>query len=129
MKKKGNKKMPTPRHKLIRNPIATSLFLSRPQYILCQQFDVKMFSLPNAFKTNKQNFKAEQRFRDGVINEFVSWCRHLLVPFLFHALTSLHPPSFHRNDFSTCEYTFTHTDISWSFPIIIWSGPIFFWCI
>ena len=25
---------------------------------------------------------------------------HLLVPFLFHDLTSLHPPSFHRNDFS-----------------------------
>ena len=70
MKKKGNKKMPTPRHKLIHNPIPTSLFLSRPQYILCQQFDV-MFSLPNA---NKQNFKAEQRCRDGIMNEFVSWC-------------------------------------------------------
>ena len=39
------------------------------------------------------------------MNEFVSWCRHLLVSFLFHARTSLHPPSFHRNDFSTC---FTH---------------------
>ena len=36
------------------------------------------------------------------MNEFVSWCRHLLVPFVFHALSSLHPPSFHRNDFSTC---------------------------
>ena len=36
------------------------------------------------------------------MNEFVSWCRHLLVSFLFHAMTSLHPPSFHRNDFSTC---------------------------
>ena len=33
------------------------------------------------------------------MNEFVSWCRHLLVSFLFHALTSLHPPSFYRNDF------------------------------
>ena len=33
------------------------------------------------------------------MNEFVSWCRHLLVSFLFHALTSLYPPSFHRNDF------------------------------
>ena len=42
-----------------------------------------------------------QRCRDGVMNEFVSWCRHLLVSFLFHALTSLHPPSFYRNDFST----------------------------
>ena len=59
-----------------------------------------VFSLPNAFTTNKQN--SEQRCRDGVMNEFVSWCRHLLVYFLFHALTSLHPPSFHRNDFSTC---------------------------
>ena len=36
------------------------------------------------------------------MNEFVSWCRHLLVSFIVHALTSLHPPSFHRNDFSTC---------------------------
>ena len=55
MKKKGNKKMPTPRLKLIHNPIPTSLFLSRPQYILCQQFDVKVFSLPNAHskQTNK----------------------------------------------------------------------------
>ena len=35
------------------------------------------------------------------MNEFVSWCRHLLVSFRFHALTSLHPPSFYRNDFST----------------------------
>ena len=38
------------------------------------------------------------------MNEFVAWCRHLLVSFLFHALTSLHPPSFHRNDFSTCSF-------------------------
>ena len=38
-------------HKLIHNPIPTSLFLSRPQNILCPQFDVKMFSLPN--KQNK----------------------------------------------------------------------------
>ena len=33
MKKKRNKKMPTPRHKLIHNPIPTSLFLSSPQCI------------------------------------------------------------------------------------------------
>ena len=37
------------------------------------------------------------------MNEFVSWCRHLL----FHALTSLHPLSFHRNDFSTCSTHFS----------------------
>ena len=29
------------------------------------------------------------------MNEFVSWCRHLLVSFLFHVVTSLHPPCFH----------------------------------
>ena len=45
MKKKGNKKMPTPRHKLIHNPIPTSLFLSSPQCISCSQFNVKMFFL------------------------------------------------------------------------------------
>ena len=52
MKNKGNKKMPTPRHKLIHNPIPTSLFLSSPQCISCSQFDV--FSLPNAFTTNNK---------------------------------------------------------------------------
>ena len=102
MKKKGNKKMPTPRHKLTHNPIPTSLFLSSSQCISIQCEDVS--SLPNAFTTNKRN--SEQRCRDGVMSEFVSWCRHLLVSFLFHALTSLHPPSFHRNDFSTCIYSY-----------------------
>ena len=38
------------------------------------------------------------------MNEFVSWCRPLLVSFIFHALTSLHPPSF---DFSTCSTHFS----------------------
>ena len=41
------------------------------------------------------------------MNEFVSWCRHLLVSFLFHPQTSLHPPSFHRNDISTCSTHFS----------------------
>ena len=52
MKKKGNKKMPTPRH--IHNPIPTSLFLSRPQYIL-SAIQCKGVSLPNAHskQTNK----------------------------------------------------------------------------
>ena len=36
------------------------------------------------------------------MNEFLFWCKHPLVPFLFHEVTSLHPPSFQRNDFSTC---------------------------
>ena len=55
MKKKGNKKMPTPRHKLIHNPIPTSLFLSRPQCISYSQFNVKMFfiCLMHSQQTNK----------------------------------------------------------------------------
>ena len=44
----------------------------------------------------------KERCRDGVMNDFLSWCRNLLVPFIFHDLASLHPPSFQRNDFSTC---------------------------
>ena len=46
-------------------------------------------------------------YRDGVMSDFVSWCRHLLVPFLFHEVTSLQPPSLHRNDFSTCSTHFS----------------------
>ena len=70
MKKKGNKKMPTPRHKLIHNPIPTSLFLSSPQCISCYQFNVKMFFLCLVHsQQTKQN--SEQRCRDGVMNEFV----------------------------------------------------------
>ena len=30
--------------------------------------------------------------RDGIMNDFLFWCRHHLV---LHDLTSLHPPSFH----------------------------------
>ena len=40
------------------------------------------------FSSKKSNsFEHNQRYRD------------LLVPFLFHEVTSLHPPSFHRNNF------------------------------
>ena len=34
-------------------------------------------------------------YRDGVI-DFQTWCMHLLV---YHAVTSVHPPSFHSHDF------------------------------
>ena len=54
------------------------------------------------------------------MNEFVSWCRHLLVSFLFHALTSLHPPSFYRNDFSTCYIMIMHiSTIALNPPLIV----------
>ena len=43
--------------------------------------------------TNKQ-----QRCRDGVMNKFLFWCRHPLVPLLFHEVTSLHLSSFRRKD-------------------------------
>ena len=32
-----------------------------------------------------------QRCKDGVMNDFVSWCMHLLDLFRFHEVTSLHP--------------------------------------
>ena len=41
------------------------------------------------------------------MNDFLSWCRHLLD------LTSLHPPSFYGNDFSTCS---THFSLSGKAP-------------
>ena len=71
-----------------------------------------LFSLPNPFITNKQTFLlAKQRCRDGVMNDFLSWCMHLLVPFLFQDLTSLHPHSFHRNDFF---HLYTYQDLGFS---------------
>ena len=36
MKKKGNKKMPTPRYKLIHNPIPTSLFCFKISFVCCE---------------------------------------------------------------------------------------------
>ena len=48
------------------------------------------------------HIRKKQRRRDGIMNEFLFWCRHPLVPLLFHEVTSLHPPSFQRNGFSTC---------------------------
>ena len=86
--KERNKKMPTPRHNVTHNPIPTSLFLPRLQRTFtCRQLDVKMLCCAVCFayimQTNKQHVKAKQRCRDGVMSDFVSWCRHLLVPFFF----------------------------------------------
>ena len=38
----------------------------------------------------------------GLLMTFMYWCKHLLAPFLFHEVTSLHPPSFLI--FSACIY-------------------------
>ena len=101
MKKKGNKGMPTPKQKLIHNAIPTSLFLSDMFLLLDEESasTLDSFLTKNNVYTNKQ-----QRCRDGVMNEILFWCRHPLVPLLFHEVTSLHPPSFQGNDFSTCNY-------------------------
>ena len=60
MKKKGNKKMPTPRHKVTHNPIPTSLFLSRPQYKAFESQDAfALFSLPNSSYKQSQIFNKD----------------------------------------------------------------------
>ena len=101
MKKKGNKGMPTPKQKLIHNPIPTSLFLSG----MFLSLDEDTAGTINCFtKSIYVYINNKQRCRDGVMNAFLFWCRHPLVPLLFHEVTSLHPPSFQRNDFSTCLY-------------------------
>ena len=59
-------------------PIPTSLFLSSPQCISCYQFNVKMFFLC-LMHSQQTKLNSEQRCRDGVMNEFVSWCRSLCL--------------------------------------------------
>ena len=108
MKKKGNKKMPRPRQEIIDNPIPTSLFMCYAAVLLfVGTGDAILRTLVNVYTTEKQ------RCRDRVINDFLSWSRHLLVPLLFHEVTSLHPSSFQRNDFSTC---FTYFFYLWQSP-------------
>ena len=103
MKKKGNKKMSRPRQEIIDNPIPTSFV-----YVLCSCSVVCGYWGCNFKNTCKMcSYTIEkQRCRDRVINDFLSRSRHLLVPLLFHEVTSLHPPSFQRNDFSTCSTYF-----------------------
>ena len=101
MKKKGNKKMPRPRQEIIDNPIPSSLFLCYAAILLLVGTGGAILrTLVNVYTIETQ------RCRDRVINDFLSWSRHLLVLLLFHEVTSLHPPSFQRNDFSTCSTYF-----------------------
>ena len=111
MKKKGNKKMPRPRQEIIDNPIPTSLFMYYAAVLLFVGTGGAILrTLVNVYTIEKQ------RCRDRVINDILSRSRHLLVPLLFHEVTSLHPPSFQRNDFSTCS---THFFIWGKAPIIM----------
>ena len=61
MRKKGNKRMPTPKQKLIYNPIPTSLFLSDMCLLLDEDTAGTIDSFP----------------------EFLFWCRHPLVSLCF----------------------------------------------
>ena len=47
--------------------------------------------MPAVSSSNNINIRKKQRCRDGVMNEFLFWCRHPLVPLLFHEVTSLNP--------------------------------------
>ena len=101
MKKKGNKKMPRPRQEIIDNPIPISLFMYYAAVLLFVGTGGAILrTLVNVYTIEKQ------RCKDRVINDFLSRSRHLLVPLLFHEVTSLHPPSFQRNYFSTCSTYF-----------------------
>ena len=101
-KKKENKKMPRPRQEIIDNPIPTSLFMRYAAVLLfVGTGDAILRRLVNVYTIKKQ------KCRDTVINDFLSWSRHLLVPLLFHELTSLHPPSFQRNDISNVDRQMT----------------------
>ena len=68
--KEGNKKMPTLRQKVIHNPIPTSL-LAKVVYDMYIKNTCTLAHFENT------------RCRDGVMNDFLSQCRHLLVPFFF----------------------------------------------
>ena len=43
--------------------------------------------------------KTDSHPTQWVINEFLFWCRHPLVPFIFHVVTSLHPLQLRKSFF------------------------------
>ena len=77
MKKKGNKKMPRPKQEIIDNPIPTYLFMYAAFLLFVGTGDAILSTLVNVYNIEKQ------RCRDRVINDFLFWSRHLLVPLLF----------------------------------------------
>ena len=93
MKKKGNKKMPRSRQEIIDNPIPTSDF----QW--CSYTFTSVLKIAYPVPTNNRTAAKHINKDVGIgiiINDFLSRSRHLLVPLLFHEITSLHPPSFQR---------------------------------
>ena len=77
MKKKGNNRMPTSKQKLIHNPVRTSLFV----VCLCKHTFSNCASNNNRYISERK----KERCRDGVMNEFLFWCRHPVVSLLFLA--------------------------------------------
>ena len=57
MKKKGNKKMPSPRHKLIHNPIPTSLFCFKILFVCCECIRQRK----NIFTSNEIHYRLESK--------------------------------------------------------------------
>ena len=101
MKKKGNKKMPRPRQEIIDNPIPTSLFMCYAAVLFfVGNGNAILRTLVNVYTIEKQ------RCRDRVINDFLSRSRHLLVPLLFHEVTSLHPLHFREMIFPLVPHIF-----------------------
>ena len=101
--------MARPRQEIIDNPIPTSLFFNG---VYSYTFTSVLKIASPVPKQQNSCIAHKQRCRDRVINDFLSRCRHLLVPLLFHEVTSLHPPSFQRNDFSTCKLSTTILSVS-----------------
>ena len=87
MKKKGNKKMLTLRQEVVDNPIPTSLLFNKrscAHYKSCCHLSFNCITSIH----KKLHIRNEQGFRDGVINDFLSLSRNVLVPILFHEVTS-----------------------------------------
>ena len=82
MKKEGNKKMPTPRQKLVHSPIPTSLFIHVAR-ILFNKVSIAQFMHSPHSQATKVVYIQKQKCRDGVINKFQLWFRYLLVSLLF----------------------------------------------
>ena len=76
--KEGNKKMPTPRQKIIHNPIPTSLYFNL--FLVMNACAYTNYRI-DVYIAKLVSSILRQRCRDGVMNEFR--CRHLLVPFFF----------------------------------------------
>ena len=87
-------------------PIPISLFLSDN---ICLLLNENTAGIIDSFFTKSMFTQTnnEQRCRDGVMNEFLFWCRHPLAP-PFHKVTSLHSLSFQRNGFSNCMLYYHH---------------------